>query len=73
VRTDQTKNVVIVARGNIALSAPFTGLVPRSGLRPALEGGWPMRTTRREARLRAFSQSGFSRAGGLKPYNEKPR
>ncbi len=62
-----------VTRGSLDSLAPFTGLLRAAVIGPSFQGGWQVRTARWEARLRAFSLSGFSRASWLKPTNEKPR
>jgi hypothetical protein len=55
------------------MSSPVHGACPRSGRRPALEGGWRVRTGRWEARLRAFSLCGFSRAGRAQAMEREAR
>ena len=54
-------------------SSPVHGASPRSGHGPALLGRVTSAPMRWEARLRAFSLCGFSRAPWLKPTHEKPR
>jgi hypothetical protein len=53
--------------------APFTGLVRAAVLGPPFRAGDESATARWEARSRAFSLCGFSRALWLKPSTEKPR